>query len=126
MLAVLELYDPIRQVLLELSELPEELTELRRKATSLYSVMTSNKFCIALCILEHVMAQKSVLSQLLQKVDIDLRIAVDCVNNLLSLVKSCRDISNNDIYDEIHQKAADMVSSEEKKYATYCKTSNDA
>ena len=33
-LAVSELYDPIRQVLLELSDLPEELTESRCKATS--------------------------------------------------------------------------------------------
>ena len=59
-LAVLEFYDPIRQVLLELSDLPEEPTESRRKATSLYSVLTSRKFCIKLCILEHVM---SILSQ---------------------------------------------------------------
>ena len=112
-LAVSELYDPIRQVLLELSDLPEEPTESRRKATSLYSVMTSSKFCIALCILEHVMAHTSILSQLLQKVDIDLRTAVDCVNNLQSLMKSCRDVGNNDTYDEIYQKAADMVSPEE-------------
>ena len=48
--------------------------------------------------------------QLLQKVNIDLRTAVDCVNNLLSLMKSCRDVSNNDIYDEIYQKVAGMVS----------------
>ena len=55
------------------------------------------------------------------------RTAVDCVNNLQSLMKSCRDISNKDTYDEIYQKAADMVSPEEiSTYATYCKTSNDA
>ena len=107
-LAVLELYGPIRQVLVELIDLPEKPTESRRKATSLYSVVTPNKFCIALCILEHVMAHTSMLSQLLQKVDIDLRTAVDCVNNLQSLMKSCRDVSNNDTYNEIYQKAADM------------------
>ena len=38
---------------------------------------------------------------------------MDCVNNLQSLMKSCRDISNSDTYDEIYQKAADMVSPEE-------------
>ena len=59
------------------------------------------------------MAHTSILSQLLQKVDIDLRTAVDCVNNLQSLMKSCRDVSNNDTYDEVYQKAADMVSPEE-------------
>ena len=59
------------------------------------------------------MAHKSILSQLLQKVRIDLRKAVGCVNNLKSLMKSCRDVSNNDIYVEIYQKAAEMVSSEE-------------
>ena len=59
------------------------------------------------------MAHTSILSQLLQKVDIDLRTAVDCVNNLQSLMKSCRDVGNNDTYDEIYQKAADMVSPEE-------------
>ena len=75
--------------------------------------MTSSKFCIALCIYEHVMAPTSILSQLLQKVDIDLRTAVDCVNNLQSLMKSCRDVSNNDSYDKIYQKAADMVTPEE-------------
>ena len=37
-------YDPIRQVLLELSDLSEEPTESRREATSLHSVMTSSKF----------------------------------------------------------------------------------
>ena len=47
---------------------------------------------------------------LLQKVDIDLRTAVNCVNNLQSLMESFRDVSNNDIYDKIYQKAADMVS----------------
>ena len=80
---------------------------------ALCTVMTSSKFCMALCILEHVMAHTSILSQLLQKVDIDLRTAVDCVSNLQALIKSCRDVSNNDIYDEIYQKAADMVSPEE-------------
>ena len=112
MLAASELYDPIRQVLLELGNLSEKPTEPRRRATFLYSVMTSSKFCIALGILEHVMTQTSTLSQLLQKVDIDSRTAVDCVNNLQSLMKSCRDVSNNDIYDEIYQKVASMVSPE--------------
>ena len=59
------------------------------------------------------MAHTSILSQLLQKVDIDLRTAVDCVNNLQLLIKSCRDVSKNDPYDEIYQKAVDMVSPEE-------------
>ena len=59
------------------------------------------------------MTDKSNLSQLLQKVDIDLRTAVDCVNNLQSLMKSCGDVSNNDTYNEIYQKAADMVSPKE-------------
>ena len=88
-LSVSELYDPIRQVLLKFSDLPEEPIESRRKATSLYSVMTLSKFCIALCIFEHILAHTSILSQLLQKADIDLRTAVDCVNNLQSLMKSC-------------------------------------
>ena len=113
MLAVLEWHDPIRQVLLELSDLSEEPTESRHNANSLYSVRISSKFCIVLCILELVVAHTSIFSQLLQKVDIDLRTAVDCVNNLQSLIKSCRDVSNNDTFDEINQKAADMVSSEE-------------
>ena len=112
-LTVSEFYDPIRQVLLELSNLPEEPTESRRKATSLYSVMTSSKFGIALCILEDVMEHTLILSQLLQKVDIDLKTAVDCANNLQSLMKSCQDVSNNYTYNEIYQKAADMVSPEE-------------
>ena len=103
-LAVLKLCDPIRQVLMQFSDLPEDPTKSRRKATSLYSVVTSSKFRFVLCILEHVMAHSSILSQLLQKVDIDLRIAVDCVNNLQSLMKSCRDVSNNDTYDEIYKK----------------------
>ena len=38
---------------------------------------------------------------------------MDCVNNLQSLMKTCRNVSNNDTYDEIYQKAADMVSPEE-------------
>ena len=38
---------------------------------------------------------------------------MDFVNNLQSLMKSCREVSNNDIDDEIYQKAADMVSPEE-------------
>ena len=59
------------------------------------------------------MAHKSILSQLLQKIGIHLRTAVDCVNNLQSLMKSCRDVSNNDTSDEIYQKAADIVSPEE-------------
>ena len=108
-LAVSELYDPI-QLFLELSDLPEEPTESCRKATF---VMTSSKFCIALSILEHVMAHTSILSQLPQKVDIDLRTAVNCVNNLQLLMKSCRDVSNTDTYNEIYRKAADMVSPEE-------------
>ena len=53
------------------------------------------------------------LSQLLQKVDIDLRTAMDCVNNLQSLMKSCRDVRNNDIYDKIYEKAANLMSPEE-------------
>ena len=75
--------------------------------------MTSGKFCIALCVFEHVMAHSSILSQLLQKVDIDLRTAVDCVNNLQSLMKSYQDVSNNDTYDKVYRKAADMVSPKE-------------
>ena len=75
--------------------------------------MTSSKFCITLSNLEHVMAHTSILSQLLQKVDINLRTAVNCVNNLQSLMMTCRDVSNNDTNDEIYQKVADMVSSEE-------------
>ena len=59
------------------------------------------------------MAHTLILSQLLQKVDIDLRTAVDCVNNLQSLMKSCRDVSSNDTYNEIYQKAAGMVSHKE-------------
>ena len=55
-------HGPIQQVLRELSDLPEEPTESRRKATSLYSVMTLSKVCIALRILEHVMAHTSILS----------------------------------------------------------------
>ena len=106
MSAVSELYEPI-QVLLQLSDLPEKPTE------SLYSAITSSKFCIALCILEHVMAHTSNLSQLTQKVDINLRTAVNFENNLQSLMKSCRNVSNKNAYDEIYQKAADMVSPEE-------------
>ena len=59
------------------------------------------------------MAHASILSQVLQEVETDLRTAVDCVNNSQSVMKSCRDFSNNDTYDEIYQKAADMVSCEE-------------
>ena len=59
------------------------------------------------------MTHTLILSQLLQKVDIDLRTAVDCANNLQSLMKSCRDVSNNDAYDKIYHKAADMLSPEE-------------
>ena len=93
---------------MELSNLPEKPTESCRKVSSSYSVMTESKFCIALCILEHAMAHMSILSQLLQKVDIDLRVAVDYVKNLQSLMKFCRDVSNNNTYDEICQTAADM------------------
>ena len=113
LLAVSKLYDPIRQVLLKLSDLPEEPTELRRKAAFFYPVMTSSKFFIALCFFKHVMAHKSILSQLLQNVDFDLRTAAECVNNLQSLMKSCRDVSNNDTCDEIFKNAVDMVSHEE-------------
>ena len=60
-----------------------------------------------------VMTHMSILPQLLQKVDIDLRTAVDCVNNLQSLLKSCRDVSKNDTCNEIYQNAADMVSPDE-------------
>ena len=42
------IYDPIQQVLLEQSDLPDGSTNLRRKATSLYSALTSCKFCKAL------------------------------------------------------------------------------
>ena len=56
------------------------------------------------------MAHTLILSQLLQEVVIDLRTAVGCVNNLELLMKSCRDVSNNDTYDKIYQKAADMMS----------------
>ena len=59
------------------------------------------------------MTHTSILPQLLQKVDIDLRTAVDCVNNLQSLMKSCRDVSKNDTCNEIYQNAADMVSPDE-------------
>ena len=59
------------------------------------------------------MAHTLILSKLLQKVDIELRTAVDCVINLQLPMKSCRDVSNNDAYDEIYQKASDMVSPEE-------------
>ena len=59
------------------------------------------------------MTHTSILSQLLQKVDNDLRAAVNCVNNLKLLMKSRRDVSNNDTYDEIYQKAAALVSPEE-------------
>ena len=107
------LYDPIRRVLLELSDLSEESTKLLRKATSLHSVMSLSKFCIALCILEHVMAHTSILSQLLQKVGIDLRIALGCVIYSQSLMKSGQDVSNNDTCDEIYEKAADMMQPEE-------------
>ena len=55
-LAVSELYDLIRQVLLELNDFPEKPTESRCKATSLFSVTTLSKFCRALCIPEHVVA----------------------------------------------------------------------
>ena len=72
--------------------------------------MISSKFFITLCILEHVIAHTSILPQ---KVDIDMRTALDCVNNLQSLKKSCRDVSNTDSSDKIYQKAADMVSPEE-------------
>ena len=72
--------------------------------------MISSKFFITLCILEHVIAHTSILPQ---KVDIDMRKALDCVKNLQSLKKSCRDVSNIDSSDEIYQKAADMVSPEE-------------
>ena len=44
MLAVSELYDPIRKVLLELSDFPKDPTKSRRKATCLYSVMTLSNF----------------------------------------------------------------------------------
>ena len=55
------------------------------------------------------MAQTSVLSQLLQKVDIDLRTAVECVKDLQSLMESWRDVSTNSTYDDIYQKAVDIV-----------------
>ena len=55
----------------------------------------------------------SILSQLLLKVDIDLKTALDCANILQSLMKSCQDVTNSDTCDEIYQKAADVVSHEE-------------
>ena len=78
------------------------VSQQNRIATSLWAnffVITSSKFCIALGILEHVMvmAHTSILSHLLQKVDVVLRTAVGRVNNnLQSLMKPCRDVSNND------------------------------
>ena len=60
----------------------------------LHSTLYSRSCCCAL----------SILSQF------DLRTAVDCVNNLQSLMKFCRNVSNNNTYDGIHEKAADMVS----------------
>ena len=108
-LAVAELYDPICRVLLEFSDSPEESAETHRRATALYSIITSCQFCVCLCILKHVMAQTSVLSQLLQKVDIDLRTAVECVKDLQSLMESWRDVSTNSTYDDIYQKAVDIV-----------------
>ena len=65
-LAISELYDLIRQVLLKLGHLLEEPTESRRKAISLYTVLALSKFCLALCILEYVMVHTSVSSHLLQ------------------------------------------------------------
>ena len=59
------------------------------------------------------MTHTSILSQLLQKVKIGLKTAVDCVNNLQSLMECCQNVRNGDTYDEIYQKAADMMSSEE-------------
>ena len=59
------------------------------------------------------MAHASILSQLQRKVDIYLRTAVDCVNNLQSLMKSCRDVSKTDTNDKIYQQAADLVSPKE-------------
>ena len=59
------------------------------------------------------MAHMLILSQLLQKVDSDLRTAVDCANSLQSLMKSCRDISNHDTYDEIYQTANGLMPPEE-------------
>ena len=108
-LAVAELYDPICRVLLEFSDSPKESAETHRRATALYSIITSCQFCVCLCILEHVMAQTSVLSQLLQKVDIDLRTAVECVEDLQSLMESWRDVNTNSTYDGIYQKAVDIV-----------------
>ena len=96
-----------------LNTFAEYFAQVCRKAIFLYSVMTLSKFCIALCVLEHLLEKTSILSQLLQKVDIDLRTAMDCVNSLKSLMKSCRDVSANDTYNEIYQKAASMVSPEE-------------
>ena len=55
------------------------------------------------------MAHTSILSQLLQKVDIDLRTLVDCANTLESLMTCSRGVNNNDTYDEIYQKPADTV-----------------
>ena len=38
---------------------------------------------------------------------------MDCVNNLQLLIKSCRDISNNETYDEIYHETANLVSPDE-------------
>ena len=73
--------------------------------------MTLSKLCLALCILGHAAYINFV--TVATKVDIDLRMALDCVNNLQSLMKSGRDVSSNNTYDEIYQKAVDMLSSKE-------------
>ena len=40
---------------------------------------------------------------------------VDCINNLQSLIKSGLDVSNINAYDEIYQKAADLVTPESEE-----------
>ena len=63
------------------------------------------------------MAHPSMLPQLLRKVDIALRTAVDCVKNSQSQMMSCRDVSNKDTYDEIYRKHGGTG---RKKYISYC------
>ena len=76
-LAVSELYDPIRQVSYW-SSVTYVRSQQNRVAKQPFCTLftTSSKFCVALCILEHGMAHTSILSQLLRKVDINLRTAV--------------------------------------------------
>lgn len=107
---VAELYAPICEVLLNLSQTESECSE---KASSLYTTMTSSQFCVGLCILEEVMVHTSILSQLLQRVDVDLRKAIDCVEKLKTLLSAYR--SNSDKFHELYRKASDMIAPSEIK-----------